>query len=82
MLLRARPLVRDNSRETRRRQQALSLLEEHIREQEHAVKRISQELHQAGGSRSYESLNELSWKFAQAQAELEKLTGEWEKLVD
>jgi hypothetical protein len=26
-------------------------------------------------------LNELSWKYAQAQAELEKLTDEWEKLV-
>jgi ATP-binding cassette subfamily F protein 3 len=82
MLLPAKPLVRDNSRETRRRQQALSLLEERIREQEHAVKRISQELHQAGGSKSYESLNDLSWEYAQAQAELEKLTNEWEKLVD
>jgi hypothetical protein len=31
---------------------------------------------------SYEALNDLSWKYAQAQAELEKLTGEWEKLVE
>jgi len=82
MLLPARPMARDNSRETRRRQQALTLLEERIRTQEQAVQRISQELHHAGNSRSYESLNELSWKYAQAQAELEKLTHEWERLVE
>ena len=82
MLLPAKPLARDNSRETRRRQQALSQLEGRIREQELAVQRISQELHHAGGSKSYESLNELSWEYAQAQAELEKLTHEWEKLVE
>jgi len=82
MLLPAKPMARDNSRETRRRQQALARLEERIHTQEEAVQRISQELHQAGGTRSYESLNELSWKYAQAQAELEKLTHEWEKLVE
>jgi len=82
MLLPARPMARDNSRDTRRRQQALTLLEERIRTQEQAVQRISQELHHAGSSRSYESLNELSWKYAQAQAELEKLTHEWERLVE
>ena len=82
MLLPAKPMARDNSRETRRRQQALARLEERIHTQEEAVQRISQELHQAGGTRSYESLNELSWKYAQAQAELEKLTHEWERLVE
>lgn len=82
MLLPAKPLARDNSQETRRRQQALSKLEERIRDQEKAVQRISQELHQAGGSKSYENLNELSWKYAQAQVELEKLTHEWERLVE
>jgi len=82
MLLPARPLVRDNSRETRRRQQALTMLEDRIRKQEQAVQHISQELHQAGGTKSFESLNELSWKYAQAQAELEKLTQEWENLVE
>ena len=82
MLLPSKPLARDNSRETRRRQQALSKLEERIRSQEQAVQRISQELHHVGGRRSYEALNELSWKYAQAQAELEKLTDEWHKLVE
>jgi ATP-binding cassette subfamily F protein 3 len=82
MLLPSRPLARDNSRETRRRQQALSKLEERIRTQEQAVQRISQELHHTGNSKGFEAINELSWKYAQAQAELEKLTGEWEKLVE
>ena len=82
MLLPSKPLARDNSRETRRRQQALSKLEERIRTQEQAVQRISQELHHTVNSKGFEAINELSWKYAQAQAELEKLTGEWEKLVE
>ncbi|MGE5124376.1 MAG: ribosomal protection-like ABC-F family protein [Acidobacteriaceae bacterium] len=82
MLLPSKPLVRNNSRETRRRQEALTRLEQRIHTQEEAVQRISQELHHASGSKSYANLNELSWKYAQAQAELEKLTHEWEKLVE
>jgi ATP-binding cassette, subfamily F, member 3 len=81
MLLKPKPMARDNSRDTRRRQQTLDLLEKRIREQELAVQKISQELHYAGG-RNYEAVNKLSWKYAQAQAELEKLTGEWERLVE
>ncbi len=81
MLLKPKPMARDNSRDTRRRQQTLNLLEKRIREQELAVQKISQELHYAGG-RNYEAVNKLSWKYAQAQAELEKLTGEWERLVE
>ena len=46
------------------------------------MQHISQELHHASGSRGYESVNDLSWKYARAQAELERLTGEWEKLVE
>ena len=82
MPLPSKPLARDNSRETRRCQQVLSMLEERIRAQEQAVQRISQELHHTGSSKGYEALNELSWKYAQAQAELENLTSEWEKLVE
>ena len=81
MLLKPKPMARDNSRDTRRRQQTLDLLEKRIREQELAVQKISQELHYAGG-RNYDAVNKLSWKYAQAQAELEKLTGEWERLVE
>lgn len=82
MLLPSKPLARDNSQDTRRLQQALEKLELRIREQEQAVQHISQDLHHASGSRGFESINDLSWKYARAQAELERLTGEWEKLVE
>jgi ATP-binding cassette subfamily F protein 3 len=82
LLLPTKPLARDNSQDTRRLQQALEKLEQRIREQEQAVQHISQELHHASGSRGFESINDLSWKYAKAQAELERLTGEWEKLVE
>jgi ATP-binding cassette subfamily F protein 3 len=82
MLLPSKPLARDNSQDTRRLQQALERLEKQIREQELVVQRISQQLHHANGSKGFETINELSWKFAKAQAELEKLTGEWERLVE
>ncbi len=82
MILPSKPLVRDNSQETRRLQQALERLELRIREQEQAVQHLSQELHQATGSRGFEAVNALSWQYAKAQAELDKLTGEWERLVE
>jgi ATP-binding cassette subfamily F protein 3 len=82
MLLPSKPLRRDNSQETRRLQQTLEKLEKRIREQELNVQRISQELHHASSSKGFETINDLSWMYAKAQAELEKLTGEWEKLVE
>ena len=53
-----------------------------IREQEQAVQSISQELKHASGTKGFDIINDLSWKYAKAQAELEKLTHEWEKLVE
>jgi len=82
MILPSKPLARDNSRGTRRMQQALDRLEKRIRAQEQAVQHISKELHHASNSKGFETINNLSWKYAKAQAELEKLTGEWEKLVE
>ena len=81
ILLAPRPLERDNSKETRKRMQALELLEERIRAQEAAVQRLSRELHKAGQSSSYEQVQGLSWEMAQAQAALEELVAEWEKLA-
>ena len=57
-------------------------MEVRIHEQEQSVQRISQELHHASGSKGFETINDLSWKYAKAQAELDKLTHEWEKLVE
>jgi ATP-binding cassette subfamily F protein 3 len=82
ILLPSKPPVRDNSKETRKHQQALALVEKRIRDQELAVQRLSQDLQSSGQARGFEEVYQLSWKYSQAQAELEKLTYEWEKLVE
>jgi ATP-binding cassette, subfamily F, member 3 len=71
---------RDNSKDTRRREQALTQVEERIREQERALQRLSVEL-QKKKNQSYEQLNQLSWQAARAQARLEELMKEWERLA-
>jgi len=76
-----KPLVRDNSKETRKRVQALTLLEERIREEEVALQRLHSELQRISGQNSYEKMHQVSWKIAQSQVELEKLIAEWEKLA-
>jgi ATP-binding cassette, subfamily F, member 3 len=81
ILLPAKPLARDNSRDTRQRQQALALLETRIRDEELAVQRLAGELQRLGEKKAFEQARELSWKFAQAQARLEQLTTEWESLA-
>jgi ATP-binding cassette subfamily F protein 3 len=82
ILLKARPLERDNSKETRRRQQALSLLEERIREQELAIQRLSSKLQEAGKRSDFDQMHKISWQVAHTQASLETLVSEWEKLVE
>ncbi len=80
MMLPSKPMVRDNSKETKRRTEALSMIEERIREQETAIQRLSAELQRTNGS-NYDRLQKLSWQLAQSQAKLESLMGEWEKLA-
>ena len=82
ILLAPRPMMRDNSQETRRRALALDQIEERIRHQEKTIQRLSRELEKAGrAGSSYEHLNDLSWKIAQAQAKLDELMSEWEQLA-
>jgi ATP-binding cassette subfamily F protein 3 len=80
ILLNSRPLVRDNSRETRRRTQNLDLIEERIREQESTLKRLSNELQKIAGGQ-FERAREIGWQVAKAQARLEELMEEWESLA-
>jgi ATP-binding cassette subfamily F protein 3 len=82
IILKARPLERDNSKETRRRTQALDLLEERIREKETAMQRLSHQLQEAGKRSDFEQMHKISWQVAQTQAALESLMGEWEKLAE
>ena len=81
IILKARPMERDNSKETRRRQQRLDLLEERIREKEVAMQRLSHQLQEAGKRSDFDQMHKISWQVAQTQAALEELMGEWEKLA-
>ena len=82
ILLKARPMVRDNSKETKRRQQALDLVEERIRDKETAMQRLSSQLQEAGKRSDFDQMHKISWQVAQTQAALEQLMGEWEKLAE
>jgi ATP-binding cassette, subfamily F, member 3 len=80
IILPPKPMARDNSKETRRRTQALEQLEERIREQESLIQRLSAELQRVGGNgRDFDRMQKISWQVAQAQANLENLLSEWEK---
>jgi ATP-binding cassette subfamily F protein 3 len=81
VLLPPRPLVRDNSKETRRRTQSLGLLEERIRQQELTIQRLSAELQKVGERQAFDRMRQLSWQIAQSQAALESLMAEWEKVA-
>lgn len=80
-LLPGRPLIRADGRAVRKRLEEIGRLEGRIREQESAVQRLSGELQRAGGNQSHERIHKISWQVAQAQAELERLIAEWEKLA-
>ena len=81
ILLAPKPLMRDNSKQTRQRALDLTILEERIREKESDIRRLSHELEKAGANGSFERINKLSWQVAQAQAALEGLMADWEKLA-
>ncbi len=80
-LLPSRPLLRGNDKETRRRIQSLGMLEERIREQENTIQRLSAELQRASERHAYERVGELGWQIASAQAALDALMVEWEKVA-
>ena len=81
-LLGPKPMMRDNSKETRQRALDLSILEDRIREKENDIQRLSSELQKVGPSGNFDRINKISWQMAQAQASLENLMTEWEKLAD
>jgi ATP-binding cassette subfamily F protein 3 len=81
ILLTPKPLVRDNSKETHKRTQNLERVEERIREQEQALQRLSSEMQKAGRSQSFDRVHQLSWQVSKAQATLDELLTEWEKLA-
>lgn len=81
MLLQNAPMARDNSKKTRQLSQALEQLEERIREKEKDIQQLSRDLQKAGSKGVFEHMHELSNQMAQAEAKLDDLLKEWEKLV-
>jgi ATP-binding cassette subfamily F protein 3 len=76
-----KPLARDNSRETRKKQQELERLEARIQEKEQTMRRLNKALQKSGNGQSYERVHLLSQEFAQAQLEMEDLMAEWEAIA-
>ena len=76
-----KPLARDNSKETRKRQQALERLEARIQEKEQTMRRLNKALQRSGNNDPYEQVHQLSQDFARAQSEMEDLMTEWEAIV-
>ena len=80
-ILGPKPLARDNSRETRKHQQALTRLEDRIQQHELTLARLSNSLQKPENHQAYERLHEISKAYAQAQDEMEDLMKEWELMI-
>jgi ATP-binding cassette subfamily F protein 3 len=77
----ARPLLRLDSREARKKAEALAQVEGRIQQAENEVQRLSSSLAQAGEKHAFEKVRQLSDQLARAQAALEQYMAEWEKLA-
>ncbi|HEX6306279.1 MAG TPA: ABC-F family ATP-binding cassette domain-containing protein [Anaerolineales bacterium] len=80
-LLPSRPLFRKDSVAAHHHAAAVETLEARIHQQESAVQRLAGELQKAGQEGTYDTIQELSWKAAQAQVKLDDLMAEWERLA-
>jgi ATP-binding cassette subfamily F protein 3 len=76
-----KPLARDNSKETRKQQQALERLEARIQEKEQTMRRLNKALQKSADGGGYQQVHQLSQAFAQAQSEMEKLMTQWEEVA-
>ena len=81
MLLKPVPMVRDNSKETRKRTLRLEQLEERIRELEKEIQSCSRELNKISQKGMFEKMHNISNQMAHAQATLDELLHEWGELV-
>jgi ATP-binding cassette subfamily F protein 3 len=80
-LLLEKPLLRVDGKQARKRAESLAMLEERIRNQEAALRRLSRQLQKDSEAGAFERAHELSWQVAQAQVTLDNLMEEWEKLA-
>jgi ATP-binding cassette subfamily F protein 3 len=81
VLMPVKPMLRGNDKDTRRKAQSLSMIEERIHEKEREIQHLSNELQKAGTAHAFEHAHQLGWQVAQAQAALDDLMVEWEKLA-
>ena len=81
IILSPRPMARDNSRDTRKHQQALDRLEDRIQQHEFRMLKLNKALQQASKNEPYERIHTLSMQYAQIQEEMESLMKEWETLA-
>jgi len=77
----AKPLLRLDSKDARKKAEALAKVEARIHEKESEVQRIYSALQLASDRQAFDKLNALSNQLAQAQAALEGFMSEWEKLA-
>ncbi len=80
-ILPGKPLIKGDSREARKKAQALEQAEERIREQEKLVKKLSRDLQKAGEKQAFEQMHAVSQRLAEAHTALDELMAEWEKLA-
>ena len=81
VILAPKPLARDNSKETRKYQQALSRLEDRIHKKELDLQRLSKALSKPNANQPYSRLQSISQAYAQAQSEMEELMEQWEAMA-
>ncbi len=81
MIMPAKPLLRADNKKSQQQARNLAALEGKIHETEMSIQRFSAELQKAGETQAFERAHQLGWKIAEAQAELERLMAEWEKLA-
>jgi ATP-binding cassette subfamily F protein 3 len=77
----ARPLLRLDSKEARKKAESLARVEERIHAKESEVQRLHSAIQQASAKQAFNKMHELSWELAQAQAALDQFMVEWEKLA-
>jgi ATP-binding cassette subfamily F protein 3 len=76
-----KPLIKVDGRADKKRVEAMQRVEENIRLHENMIQRYTQEMQKAGSLQAHDRVHELSWKVAQAQATLDDLMVEWERLA-
>ena len=80
-LLPSKPLLRVDSKDARRRAEAIAHVEGRIREKENDVQRLYSELQKASEKQDFNRAHRLSEQLVEVQASLDSLMADWERLA-